>query len=320
MSKVDATAITIGGVTTEPGRSNRFEVPIARLTTGTALPMPIAVVNGRRPGKRLFLSAAIHGDEINGVETIRRLLDRVRPAELRGVLVAVPIVNVFGFVNESRYLPDRRDLNRSFPGSSRGSLAARLADLFMNEIVTLCDVGVDFHTGADGRFNAPQLRGDMTDDELRWMAEAFGVPLLVQAKLRDGSLREAAAARGVKLLLFEGGEAGRIDEEIVEAGVDGTIRLMTALGMIDGDTPPPRPSTVVQKMTWVRARRSGTVLIRVSPGQHVEEGATVAEIFDPLRSRPTVIRAPTPGVVVGCSVSRLVNQGDALVNLGITAG
>ncbi|MDX1450043.1 MAG: succinylglutamate desuccinylase/aspartoacylase family protein, partial [Acidimicrobiia bacterium] len=260
---------------------------------------------------------AIHGDELNGIEIIRRLLAAVDPALLRGVLIAVPIVNVFGFVNESRYLPDRRDLNRSFPGSTRGSLAARLADLFMSEIVALCGVGVDFHTGSDGRFNTPQVRADMNDPDTRRLAEAFGAPLLVQAKLRDGSLREAAAAKGVRILLFEGGEAGRIDEDVVATGVEGTLRLMAALDMIDGEFVPPIEPVRVRKTRWVRARRSGTALMRTRPGVRVQQGEVVAEIHDPMRARPTVVKSPESGIVVGCSVSGLVNQGDALVNLGL---
>ena len=191
--------ITIGGTVIGPGERRGLSLPVGMLHTHVPVDMPVWVINGRRPGPRLFISAAIHGDELNGIEIIRRI--RARPlAGLRGTLLLVPVVNVFGLLHHARYLPDRRDLNRSFPGSERGSLAARLAHQFMTEIVARCTHGVDLHTGAIHRSNLPQVRAQLDDPETRRLALAFGAPVVLDSRLRDGSLREAAAEKGIPTL------------------------------------------------------------------------------------------------------------------------
>ncbi len=202
----------IGGETI-PLRSRRMiELPLPPLYTHSPLTLPVHVVRGAKSGPRLFVSAALHGDELNGTEIIRRLLNQTVLKRLRGTLVAVPIVNVYGLIHQSRYLPDRRDLNRSFPGSVKGSLAARLAHLFMTEIVHNCTHGIDLHTGAIHRSNLPQIRANLDDEETARLADSFGVPVLLNANLRDGSLREAAAEHGIPMLLYEAGEALRFGE------------------------------------------------------------------------------------------------------------
>ncbi len=183
------TGFAINDVVVEPGQCQRLELPIARLPTHTMLSLPITIVNGVQPGPRLWLSAAIHGDEINGVEMIRQVLAQVDPGQLKGTLIAVPIVNVFGFIEQSRYLPDRRDLNRSFPGSSRGSLASRLAHLFMQEVVSRCTHGIDLHTASQHRTNWPQIRANLQDRETHRCAQAFGTPVIIHAATRDGGAR-----------------------------------------------------------------------------------------------------------------------------------
>jgi predicted deacylase len=196
--------VEVAGTTVAPGRRQLVEVPVARLPTATRLNLPIIVLNGLRPGPKLWLSAVVHGDELNGLEIIRRVLEVVRPRRLAGMLLAVPVVNVFGMVTETRYLPDRRDLNRSFPGSPKGSLAAQLANLFMTNVVAACDMGIDLHTGSDHRFNLPQIRGDLEDPTTLRLARAFGAPVSVHAPLRDGSLREACRRRGIPVVVYEG--------------------------------------------------------------------------------------------------------------------
>ncbi|MFW2332482.1 succinylglutamate desuccinylase/aspartoacylase family protein, partial [Ilumatobacter sp.] len=236
------------------------DVPIARLVTGTPISLPFQVVHGKLHGPAVWLSAAVHGDEIAGVEIIRRVMSELEPARTAGTVIAVPIVNVHGFLNGDRYLPDRRDLNRSFPGSASGSLAARVANLFMTEVVSRCDVGIDLHTGSDHRINLPQIRADLDDAETRRLAEAFGAPLMLHARVRDGSLRGAATDLGKTVLLYEGGEAWRFDRDSIEAGVTGVRNVLSELGMVAEPTDrcivPPRLS---RKSTWVRARRSGIV-------------------------------------------------------------
>ncbi len=300
-----------------PGRRRRFEIPVARLATGTAMSMPVTVVSGRHAGPRIWVSAAIHGDELNGVEIVRRVLRHLEPASLRGTVIAVPVVNVFGFVTESRYLPDRRDLNRSFPGSRRGSLAARLARLFMDSVVDHCTWGIDLHTGSNHRENLPQIRADLDDTATLEKARAFGAPLVVHSTLRDGSLREAAGARDIRVLLYEAGEALRFHEDAIRVGTSGVLRVMHALGML-GEAPagPPDPPLEVRRSSWVRARRSGIALLSTDLGDEVEEGQELGSISDASDGRAATVRAPFAGVVIGINRMPLVSRGDALVHLG----
>lgn len=311
--------VEIGGTTVAPGRRARLEIPVARLATGTFLSLPVAVVNGNRPGPRLWLSGVVHGDELNGMEIIRRVLQELRPRSLAGAVIAVPIVNVFGFVNESRYLPDRRDLNRSFPGSPRGSLASRLAHLFLAEVVDRCQYGIDLHTGSDHRFNLPQIRADLTDPESRRLADAFGAPVTIHSQTRDGSLREACSKRSIPVLVFEGGEAHRFNDTAIEAGATGVLRVLAALGMRDnGEHPPPPPTTVVRHTQWIRARRSGIFRTDVRAGQEVARGEELGTIADALGDATIKVKAPVAGIVIGYTRSPLVSQGDALVHVADT--
>lgn len=306
----------MNGIVVNPGTRRTIELPVARLPTDTSLSLPVAVVNGLRPGPTLWLDAAIHGDELNGVEIIRQVLRLLRPRELTGTVIAVPVVNVFGFVNQNRYLPDRRDLNRSFPGSARGSLAAQLAHLFMTQVVERCDYGIDFHTGSDHRTNLPQLRVDLDDAEVHRLALAFAPPAVVDATHRDGSLRWACHQRHIPLLVFEGGEAHRFNDGAVRAGVDGTLRVLAALGMYPHEVPAPhRQTTIVRHSGWERARRSGIVRIDVVPGQAVQRGDVIGVIADALGQRPTPVKASRSGIVLGYTRNPLASQGDALVHL-----
>ncbi len=309
--------LTVGGVTVSAGRRKRFEVPVARLATGTDLSMPITVLHGRGEGPRVWVSAAIHGDELNGVEIVRRVLAAVDARRLRGSLVAVPVVNVFGFVNESRYLPDRRDLNRSFPGSSRGSLASRLARLFLDTVVEGSAYGIDLHTGSNHRDNHPQIRADLEDDETRRLAEAFGAPLIVHSSLRDGSLREAATSRGIRVLLYEAGEAYRFSGDAIRLGSAGVLRVLAHLGMIDGEeVESAAPPVEIARSSWVRARRSGLVILATDLGERVAVGDALATISDASGGRAATLRAPFDGWVIGINRHPLVHRGDAVAHVG----
>jgi uncharacterized protein len=311
--------IRINGTQIAPGERKRIEIPAARLTTGSLLSLPVEVLNGKHPGPRLWLSGAIHGDELNGVEIIRQLLSELRPKRLSGSVIAVPIVNVFGFVAESRYLPDRRDLNRSFPGSRRGSLASHLANLFMEEVVHRCDYGIDLHTGSDHRTNLPQIRADLNDPETRRLASAFGTPIIIHAAVRDGSLRAAATKRGARVLVFEGGEARRFNAWAVDAGVLGIRRVMEALGMLEPRRPPgaeaPPPPVESRKTEWVRAGRSGILRLETRTGEAVRKGERIGVITDSFGERMLPVRARRDGIVIGLTLSPLVNRGDALVHV-----
>jgi predicted deacylase len=269
----------------------------------------------------VWVNAAIHGDEVVGVEVIRRVLGALSARTLRGTLVAVPVVNVLGFMTGDRYLPDRRDLNRSFPGSARGSLAARIAHLFMTEVVAKCELGIDLHTAADRRANLPQVRADLDDAETRRLALAFGAPVALHASLRDGSLRQAARAAGARVIVYEGGEALRFDDESISTGVTGVLRVLDALGMLPDEDPGDEtlehrgPTLVSRASGWVRARGSGVLQLDVQLGDLVESGRRLGGISDTLGRRVRLVHADRPGIVVGVNRAPLVNTGDAVVHV-----
>lgn len=316
------TPFLLGKTRVGAGKRKRVDLPVGRLVTGTWQNLPVVVVHGREPGPRVWLSAAIHGDEINGVEIIRETLSRVDPRSLRGTLLAVPVVNVFGFNLQNRYLPDRRDLNRSFPGSAKGSMAARLAHLFLTEIVDRCEVGLDFHTGSLDRTNLPQIRADLEDPETRRLATAFAAPLMLSSRTLPGSLREAALERGKTILLLEAGEPLRFNRNAIAAGVAGTLRVLAALGMrpLEDDEADAAETLEGRASRWVRASRGGVFRLRVELGQRVEKGDLLGVINDPYPSRGRRIRAPAAGLVMGFTNNPLVHQGEALVHLAQVTG
>lgn len=309
----------MGGVAIAPGKRQRIEVPVAKLPTQTPISLPVTVVNGKRGGACLWISAAIHGDEINGVEIIRQVLTQVSPRTLNGTLIAVPVVNIFGFIEQSRYLPDRRDLNRSFPGSPRGSLASRLAHLFMREVVGHCTHGIDLHTGAIHRRNLPQIRANLSDAETRRCAHAFGAPLMIHSSTRDGSLRQAAAKKGIPVLLYEAGEALRFESDAIQMGVAGILRVMVALGMISPNdaTRPASESLEVQTTRWLRASRGGLLHLEVDLGQRVAKKQRLGTIRDAFGDKSVNVVAPQDGLVIGYTQNPLVNQGDAMLHLAL---
>ena len=299
-----------------PGSNRELEIPITTLVTGAAVNLPVRVIHGREDGPTVWVNAAIHGDEVVGVEVIRQVMSKLSPKTLRGTLVAVPIVNVFGFTSGDRYLPDRRDLNRSFPGSPRGSLASRIAHLMMTEVIAKCSVGIDLHTGSDRRSNLPQIRCDLDDPETRELAEAFGAPLMYHAKLRDGSLRSAAREAGARVLLYEAGEAWRFDDWAIKAGVDGVLRVLQFLDMIDSaPAPAEEPTLVTRRSWWVRARRTGILHTEVELGDRVEEGARLGTLTNSFGRTLRLVKADRAGVVIGMTEAPLVNRGDAIVHL-----
>ena len=274
-------------------------------------------VRGKRSGPTLFVSAAIHGDEINGVEIVRRLLQHPAMKNLRGTLLAIPIVNVHGFLNNSRYLPDGRDLNRSFPGSSKGSLAGRVAHTFMNEIVTHCTHGIDLHTGARHRGNLPQIRADMNNPATAGMAKIFGVPAVLHSRVRDGSLREVAADIDIPVITYEAGEALRFDEVAIRAGVNGVINVMRHIGMLPASrSKRMKPFPIISEESyWVRASESGILRALVPNGAKVEKGDVIALVSDPFGSKSDEIRAPSAGIIIGRTFLPLVHEGEALFHI-----
>lgn len=316
----DNLPITVGSVTVDPGRKKKIELPFAEAVTGSTESLPVVVVNGRSSGPVIWLSAAIHGDELNGIQIIRKVLGHLDAKKVRGAVIAVPIVNLFGFIIGSRYLPDRRDLNRSFPGSRRGSSASRLADMFMTQIVEHCSVGIDLHTAANHRINIPQIRADIDDPKTLKLAKAFGAPFVIHARLRDGSLRQAASEAGKTTLLYEAGQADRFDEDAITIGYNGVMRALRSLNMIDVKLPRAPRSRLVRRTRWMRARKGGIAEIPVELGEPVEEGQPVAYISDAFGSRPVQVKATETGWVIARTLRPLVNSGDALVHIASGTG
>ncbi len=284
------------------------------------LALQLTVLHGARPGPKLWLSAALHGDELNGLEIIRRVVRGIDPAQLSGTLLAIPIVNVFGFIHQTRYLPDRRDLNRCFPGSRSGSLASRLAHLFMTEVVDRCDYGIDYHTGSLHRTNLAQIRGNLAVPEVRRLAEAFAAPLRFHATTRRGSLRSIADRKGKPLLVFEGGEPLRFNRRAIQHGVLGTRRVLHALGMWPDGPPPAGETLELDKTSWLRAQRSGVFYVETALGDRVRHLEPIGTLADPISGAERRVRAPWSGVVIGHTNNPLVYRGDAIVHLGRLAG
>lgn len=309
--------IVIGGTRIGAGQQTTVEIPLARVFSHIDLNMMVRVVRGKRPGPVLGVCAGIHGDEINGVEIVRRLMRHSNLSRIRGTLIAVPVVNVFGFLQQIRYLPDRRDLNRSFPGSDKGSLAARLAHVFMEEVMAHCDYGVDLHTGAIHRSNLPQIRACLDDQRTLDLARAFGAPVILDASLRDGSLRAAAAERNTPMLLYEAGEALRFDEISIRAGVRGVTSVMRALDMLPASRSRrrrPEPA-VARESSWVRATGSGMFQAHRRLGDRVRKGDRLGRLLSPFGEMDEDIIAPLGGIIIGISQIPLLNEGDAAFHI-----
>lgn len=307
----------IGSSAVAPGTRRTVELPVSVLSDHTPVTLSAHVVHGRRPGPTIFVSAAIHGDEVIGVEIVRRLLRTPSLATLKGTLIAVPIVNSFGFMHHSRYLPDRRDLNRSFPGSAQGSLAARLANLFLQEVVLRSDIGIDLHSAAIHRSNLPQVRVSPSKPTTMELAEAFGAPLILTSSLRDGSLRQAAANKNIDILLYEAGEGLRFDEIAVRTGVSGILRVMRKLDMISGKGIQ-KPKVVPIRSAssyWQRAPAGGLLRTFKTIGEEAAKGDVLGVVADPFGETETEITADYGGLIIGRTNLPIVNEGDGLFHI-----
>ena len=310
-------AFEIGQEHFAPGSTGTVNLPVSTLPDHTPVHLSVKVHHGKRPGPTVFVSDAVHGDEVIGVEIVRSLLREPQLAHLRGTLLVVPIVNSFGFLNRSRYLPDRRDLNRCFPGHPSGSLGARLAHIFLNEVVLRCDLGIDLHSAAIHRTNLPQIRVSPGDASTQQMAQAFGAPVILTSSLREGSLRAEAAERGTSVLLYEAGEGLRFDEMAVRAGVAGILRVLRSLSMLPakGIAKARAGSLVCTSSSWLRAPAGGVLRAFRAEGDAVSEGEVLASVSDPFGVDETEIVAPHDGILIGRAVLPIVNEGDAIFHL-----
>ena len=317
MSKLE-----IGGIQATPGSRFSVDLPVANLYTHTPLTMPVRVICGKKPGPVMFITAALHGDELNGVEIIRRLLRQPALKRLRGTLLAMPIVNVHGFIDRSRYLPDRRDLNRSFPGKESGSLAARIAHGIVTEVVAKCDYGIDLHTGAIHRSNLPQVRAHLAHEQTRQLAEAFGAPVILDSRPAAGTLREYTTGNDIPVLLYEAGEALRFDETCIRVGVRGVLNVLRALEMLPKPSRPARlrPTTIASGSAWARAEASGVLRTYAALGERIAEGQLLAHVTDPFGEVETELLAPFSGLVIGKLNLPLVFEGEAVFHIARARG
>lgn len=307
----------IANETIAPGERRTLAIPVSRELSGLSASLPLQVLHGARPGPAVFVSAAIHGDELNGIAIVQQLAHALDPADLAGTVILAPAVNIFGLANHSRYLPDRRDLNRSFPGSARGSLAAQLANVFLEHVIARCSLGIDLHTAAVHRYNLPQIRINAGDPYLVELAMAFGAPVIVESPLREGSMRELAHGRGTPMLLFEAGEALRFDRLSIDIGSEGVKRVLAHLGMVDADDGlrsvgiPARTNRSV----WVRAPRGGISHRLRRSGDPVHAGDPLAEVTGLFGEAALPLLSPIDGIIIGHATLPVVNQGDALFHI-----
>jgi len=308
--------IEIAGTTVAPGERVKSGYRTSQSFAGLAVEATFVISRGMVPGPTLCLTAGIHGDELNGVEIVRRILVVAEPADLAGTLVGVPIANSHGFQRSSRYLPDRRDLNRYFPGSARGSAASRIGHALFAELVAHCEYLVDFHTGSFHRTNAPHIRADMTLPAVAALARQFGTEIVLHSVGSPGTLRRAATDRGLPCVTFEAGEPMRLDEADVAAGVDGSLRLLRALGMRnEGPAKVPPEQEVLTHGRWVRVDAGGLLRNHVDVGDRVDAGDRLGTVVDPSTNRQSAVVSPSSGLIVGMALDQVVIPGFAAYHL-----
>lgn len=316
-SKIKNEPFSIAGHVIEPGSRLAFDLPTANLFTHTPLNMPVEVIHGKYSGPVLLICAAIHGDELNGVELIRRMSSVRGLDNLHGTLILVPVVNVFGFIHQSRYLPDRRDLNRCFPGSKNGSIASRIAYKFFNEIVKHSSHIIDLHTAAVNRDNLPQVRAALENPDVKALAEEFSIPVVINSELIKNSLRYEAGQLGIPVITYEAGEALRLSERSIVTGLRGVVSVMRHLGML----PSKRVITVkaapyiARSSSWYRAPSDGLFRPLCKLGAHVKPGDTLGVISSPFGDSEEVLTAETDGIIICLSKLPLVNEGEALFHI-----
>ena len=300
------------------GTSKTINFNIAKLYTSTRVEIPIIIERSKKPGPTILITAGIHGDEINGVEVVRQFISKKINKPIRGSIICIPVLNVFGFLTMNRFFPDGRDLNRVFPGTKNGSLASRFAYQFINEILPIADFCLDFHTGGGSRFNAPHIRIDQKNERLLEMAKIFNAPFTLFAKNIKGSYRGTCAKKGVDILLFEGGKSQNSDKEIAKEGLYGVMRILNHLEMLHPNFTIPKTVTnsiFVKKSFWIRAKYSGLLHIKIHSGKQVEKGEYLATITDPYGKMRHVVKAPNNGYIINVNQAPIVYKGDAILRI-----
>ena len=304
------------GANVAPGESRDLELTVGESSSGMSIMIPLHVRRGLEDGPVVFVTAALHGDEINGTGAVRALVQDETFQPKSGSVILVPVLNLPGFERHSRYLPDRRDLNRCFPGLESGSLASRLAFSIFSEIVERSDYGIDLHTAAVRRTNVPTVRADMSNPEVRRIAEAFGTELILDGKGPKKGLRPAACAAGCPTIVLEGGEVWKVEPTIVECAVQGVKNVLVELEMLDEEPNRPRHQITVKKTKWVRAERGGFLQFHVAPGEIVEKDQALASNTSLLGREQNVLTSPFNGVVLGMTTLPAVSPGEPVCHIG----
>lgn len=309
-------AFEISGIPVEPGETREIYLKVSESYLSGSIQIPITVIRGKSPGPTAYVTAAIHGDELNGVDIVRRLIFDVDHHKLMGTLIAIPVVNIPGFLAESRYLPYHRDLNRFFPGSRRGNNAERFSWKLMEEVISKCDFGIDLHTASEGRLNLPHVRGDMSHPKVRSLARAFGAPVLIDQPGVLGSLRRSATDRGIPTILFEAGETHKFSARISRVGLRGVLNVLSSMGMwaSQGDVKPPF-QVIVKNSEWIRAMKGGILELHVKPGDLVYKDDVIGTILNPFGKTVTQIKASTTGIVIGITTAPLAVPGTGVAHI-----
>lgn len=314
--------ITIGGESVAPGKSRFVKITIDRLPTGTLIDIPVYVFNAAKPGPVVLIQAGLHGDEVNGVEIVRRMLQRGNFKVAAGAVIAVPILNIFGFIHYSRDVPDGKDVNRSFPGTKSGSMASRMAYHYLREILPHIDIAIDLHTGGGQRHNFPQIRYTKEDQKSAALAKMFNAPLTFTSKLIKGSFRNAAFRLHKPAIVFEAGESMRFDEYSIQEGISGIQRVLLGLKIIDDvhiDSKKPNTTIHLDVRKWLRAPTAGIFMPNILNGAKVEKGALLGIVSDTYAKKTRQIKAPFDGYIICLNHQAVVNQGDALMHIGSVA-
>ncbi len=300
-----------------PGEFKEIIINIARLPSRTKIDTPIYIYRGMEDGPVLALTAGMHGDEINGMEIVRRIIDLGYNRVKRGTVLCMPVINVYGFLNYSREVPDGKDINRSFPGNKNGSLAARVAHHVTHDVLPFINYGIDFHTGGAMRSNYPQIRCVMQEPINVELANAFHAPFTIDSPFRPNSLRLTASKRKKNIIVYEGGESNRLDQLAIAEGINGTLRLMKHLGMIDEAPKPNQANKIIWSSSWVRAHTAGLFQPVILCGSFIKKNQLVGTITDPFGEFKEQIKSPSSGYIVGLNNNPIVNAGDALLHIGL---
>ena len=312
--------ITIGGTTVKPGQNKLVQIGIDRLPTGTMIDIPVYVFNSKKPGPTILIQAGLHGDEINGIEIVRRLLAEKKLNIIKGAVIAVPILNIFGFIHFSRDVPDGKDVNRSFPGTKSGSMASRIAYHYTSEILPHVDMGIDLHTGGGQRHNYPQIRFTEEDENSIRLAEVFNAPISFPSSLIKGSFRNTAFKMGKPIIVFEAGESMRFDDYSILEGAKGILNILEHFEMLpssDNERFNGQVSVRLQNRKWLRAPTAGMFIPKITNGSEIKKGQIIGIVSDTFGRRTKNIKAPFDGVVFCINHQAVINQGEALFHVGM---